>query len=898
MLLDPRTVRGKVAILAMGAALVPTVVLLCAITIEKGRLARQIDVELTRMVRDDLGGVARDMYSLCQTQNAQLTEMLKGNLNVASQAVQRKGAIRVSSANTREWNAVDQTNGSSRTVALPNLSIGGETIEANRDANTRTPVVDEVAAQVGGTCTIFQRMNAQGDMLRIATNVIDKNGARAVGTYIPAAGADGKPNPVVASVLRGETYTGRALVVDNWCLAAYRPLRDDNNEIVGMLYVGVRQENLPQLRQAFLERAVGQSGYVFVLGGSGTQKGQYIISKDGKRDGENIWEAKDADGQPFIQTMVTEAVKSSGNAVSFQRYAWKNQGDSKARMKLTAVSYYGPWDWVIGVGAYEDEFMEANRQAAAALAGLTRAAVICGVLAVVAMAMLAVVVLNTVIGRPIARLTAVANRLAVGDVDVAIDVRSQDEIGVLARAMDSMVANVKDQASAAQKIEAGDLEVEVKPRSEQDILSRSLAQVVKTLRDLVAEIGAIGKAGREGRLSVRGDAQKFRGGYHDIIEGLNGTLDAILNPINEAAGVLERVAKRDMTARVKGEYQGDHAKIKQSLNQAVVNLDEGLQQVAVAVEQVASAAAQIGSGSQALAQGASEQASSLEEVSSSLQEMNSMTRQNASSAKEAKSLAEGTRTGANKGLESMNRLSGAMERIKSSSDSTAKIVKTIDEIAFQTNLLALNAAVEAARAGDAGKGFAVVAEEVRNLAMRSAEAAKNTANMIEESVRNADSGVELNAEVLLQLQEITEQANKVGAVMTEIAASSDQQTTGVEQISTAVEQMNQVTQQNAAGSEESASAAEELAGQAEELRSLVGQFHLSAAAFTQKTAARRTHAAPPAVQPLPFKDARHALAERKAKAVRAHEPKSAKVLDPDTVIPFHNEDDAAVMGGF
>jgi len=171
----------------------------------------------------------------------------------------------------------------------------------------------------------------------------------------------------------------------------------------------------------------------------------------------------------------------------------------------------------------------------------------------------------------------------------------------------------------------------------------------------------------------------------------------------------------------------------------------------------------------------------------------------------------------------MNRLSEAMERIKSSSGSTAKIVKTIDEIAFQTNLLALNAAWKR-RGRDAGKGFAVVAEEVRNLAMRSAEAAKNTTSMIEESVRNAESGVQLNGEALGRLQEITAQSKKVGEVMSEIAAASEQQTQGSIQISVAVEQMNQVTQQNAAGSEESASAAQELSAQAEELRSLVRQF--------------------------------------------------------------------------
>lgn len=241
-------------------------------------------------------------------------------------------------------------------------------------------------------------------------------------------------------------------------------------------------------------------------------------------------------------------------------------------------------------------------------------------------------------------------------------------------------------------------------------------------------------------------------------------------------------------------------------------------------EQTASASSQVASSSQTLAQGASEQAASLEEATSALQEMASMTQKNAETAQQASSFAGEARKAAEEGHVAMTRMNDAISQIEKSAGETAKIIKVIDEIAFQTNLLALNAAVEAARAGDAGKGFAVVAEEVRNLAMRSAEAAKNTSAMIEESVTNARNGVTIVADVAKALDGINVSSTKVHSLVNEIAAASNEQAQGIHQINTAVTQMDSVTQSNAANAEESASAAEELSSQAVELSTVVARL--------------------------------------------------------------------------
>ena len=257
--------------------------------------------------------------------------------------------------------------------------------------------------------------------------------------------------------------------------------------------------------------------------------------------------------------------------------------------------------------------------------------------------------------------------------------------------------------------------------------------------------------------------------------------------------------------------------ITKPLKRSVETLNAG-------AHQVSSASGEVASSSQAQAEGASEQASSLEQTSSSLEEMASQTRHNADNAGQADQAVRETVKMVESGVASMERMNSAISEIKASTAETSKIIKTIDEIAFQTNLLALNAAVEAARAGEAGKGFAVVAEEVRNLAMRSAEAAKNTSELIARSQENADNGVAVTGEVSGQLSAIQESAAKISTLITEISAASKEQAQGIEQVNIGVAEMDKVVQQNAANAEESASAAEELSSHAAEMERIAEEL--------------------------------------------------------------------------
>ena len=257
--------------------------------------------------------------------------------------------------------------------------------------------------------------------------------------------------------------------------------------------------------------------------------------------------------------------------------------------------------------------------------------------------------------------------------------------------------------------------------------------------------------------------------------------------------------------------------ITRPINRIIAGLAEG-------AEQVTSASAQVSSSSQSLAEGASEQAAGLEETSSSIEEMSSMTKQNAENAHQAKVMMEETRQIVENVNQHMGHMAQAIGEITKSSEETGKIIKTIDEIAFQTNLLALNAAVKAARAGEAGAGFAVVAGEVRNLAMRAAESAKNTSGLIENTIKSVKSGNELTQATQGAFKKNVEIASKIGKLIDEIAAASQEQANGIEQVSKAVAEMDKVTQQNASNAEESASASEEMNAQAEQMKGFVGDL--------------------------------------------------------------------------
>ena len=353
----------KTKLLIIGGALtaLPLLVLSAMGFWQSQGMVQHAVAQADRLTYSEMDHIVRSVYSLIESHQEVNKRVIDNALNTAQDFVAKDGGISPSPESVT-WQAVNQFNRAATTVQLPRLRLGSTPLGQVYDPQTPVPLVDRVQSLLEVTCTVFQRMNEEGDMLRVATNVVNKEGKRAIGTFIPKTEPDGKPNPVVAAVLKGERFQGRAFVVNGWYITAYEPLYDDRHQVTGMLYVGVPQESVKSLRQAVMGIKVGKSGYVYVLDSTG----KYVISQGGKRDGEDISGAKDCNGNPFIKEIIRKTVGQPEGEVVEHIYPWQNPEDAAPRDKIVKLMYFKPWDWIIGVGMYTDEVAEVTAPVRAA----------------------------------------------------------------------------------------------------------------------------------------------------------------------------------------------------------------------------------------------------------------------------------------------------------------------------------------------------------------------------------------------------------------------------------------------------------------------------------------------------------------------------------------------------
>ena len=899
-----------------------------------------------RAAREKCELLLRGFLQAALVQDESTGDTLKSALAVAELTMGRMGEFKQAEGPIA-WNAVNQLTKESRDIALPSVQLGDVAIPKNGDPKAPTPFVDEVSQLTGAAATLFLRMNPEGDMLRIATSVIGADGQRAVGTYIPAVNPDGQANPVVSTILRKETYVGRAFVVSEWYLTAYKPILDGGGEVAGILFVGLPEQRGAMIK-GMVETKIGKTGYPFVM----NSKGELLVHPRTELVGKNVVkDLKLADLQQAIDK------RKEGE------FGWI-QYDFEGRQKFVMYTYFAKWDWIVSASGYIDEMnADASRQAMELLqrdmVQIYRGAVVQTpkgekqaypqIRLLDAAGKEVVAVVNGVLREDKALQTRAgvdwfemakklpAGQLYVTEVEIAKNT-GEPEIRVSAPVyLEGVLQGVavinadwnlvwdrlsgivfgktgypyvlngqgvlishpkyglKDNANLSDpkygalgklvsdrmlKGEEGVAQYEFEgqtvfaaftplklgthsytlaarmPTSEwfeisdaiQSAIGGEAKSIVRTglisilvltllggaiavafsrnlSRPIVAGVKRLVAVATQGDLSAEIDKKTLQRG--DEIGELARALQNLIDFQRKEQAVTGQMADGNWTMELA--LRSDHDDLGKAMRMLAEKINETLLQVRTAVDEVSSGTSQIADAAQSLSQGATESAASLEQISASAAQIGSQAKHNAETATQANALATSAKAAAETGAKRMGELNASMAAITESSGQIAKIIKAIDDIAFQTNILALNAAVEAARAGRHGKGFAVVAEEVRSLAARSAKAARETADLIEGSKSRVDEGNRIAKETVDALSGIVDGIVKVGDLVGEMAAASNEQAQGIAQISQGLGQIDQVTQQNTATAEETAAAAEELSGQADELRSLIGQFKLKGA---------------------------------------------------------------------
>ncbi|RMD49232.1 MAG: methyl-accepting chemotaxis protein [Ignavibacteria bacterium] len=467
--------------------------------------------------------------------------------------------------------------------------------------------------------------------------------------------------------------------------------------------------------------------------------------------------------------------------------------------------------------------------------------------------LVATLLIAPAITKPISKMMEVIREFSLGNYDVHLEINSQDEFGELANSLRQLRTAQQEKIAAAERIARGEIQ-KVEPASEKDALAHAFNKEVEIFQELMFEADKLIKANQDGNLKMRGNTERFEGGWKSFIEGINSILEAIITPINEASKVLNLLARGDLNAQMKGDYKGDYAQIKDDVNTLADSLNTAIGNVAENAESLAIAASEISSGTEELAAGADEQNLQINDIATSMDEMSKTIMDStqhattvAQSAQEAgKKAREGGKV-VNETIEGINRIAEIVlksaETIKAlgrSSHEIGEIVKVINDIAEQTNLLALNAAIEAARAGEQGRGFAVVADEVRKLAEKTTKATKEIEAMIkniqldtqgavesiEEGTKEVEKGKELAGKAGKSLGEIIDDVEKVAEVINYLAAASEQQSSSSEQITRNVENISNVTTQTADGTRRISQAAEDLYRLTENLRDVINYFKL------------------------------------------------------------------------
>ena len=420
-------IRTKLVLIGIMVSFIPLLIIMYTVINQNRRVVHMGETESLKLAYADIDHVVDNLYTLAESHQEVTQKNIDSALNVARDLASKAGGVSISDE-LHDWKAINQYTKGSRQISLPKMLVGGQWLGNISSPSQTAPLVDEVRKLVDVTCTIFQRMNPAGDMLRVATNVIKKDGQRSIGTYIPAINPDGTANPVISTVLQGKTFHGRAFVVNDWYITAYEPIYDAEHHIVGVLYGGIPQENVKSLRKAIMDMSIGKTGFVTVMDSSG----KYVISEKGIQDGADILNLRDIAGKNYIKERIQAANKLSVREIGHQRYSLNENGTDRITTRYARFVYFKPWDWIVTAEANETEFTEVADKLSALGNKSTFTILIVGLIALVITGVVWIYVSGSIV-KLIDSVVKNLKEIAQGDLTKRIEIKAGNELGDMAQ---------------------------------------------------------------------------------------------------------------------------------------------------------------------------------------------------------------------------------------------------------------------------------------------------------------------------------------------------------------------------------------------------------------------------------------------------------------------------------
>ncbi|RPH38402.1 MAG: methyl-accepting chemotaxis protein, partial [Desulfobulbaceae bacterium] len=527
---------------------VPLLFALCVVIVQNNQSTATARTESMKLADADFNHLVQGVYTLAITQQELIEKEIASSLNVAEDLAQKQGGLNLG-AEAISWDAVNQLSKEKTVVSLPKMQVGTEWLGQVKGKETIVPVVDEVRDLVQTTCTIFQKMNPAGDMLRVATNVMLADGQRAIGTYIPSTNADGSANPVIQTVMKGETFVGRAFVVNAWYITAYKPIFDAGQQIIGMLYVGVPQESTVSLRKAIMEMVVGQTGNVEVL----DSKGAYVISKEGGQDGKVVLDLKDANGLAYVQEIIKAALALGPGDVGELQTSWNESSTEESRIKLFKFTYFKKWDWVIVASTFQDEILGS--------AHLIEEKARHGLIWMVGLVLLSIVVSSSIwffVARGIARpVQDAVNRLrdiaeGEGDLTMRLESTSSDEIGEMGRwfnvfveKLQGIISKVSGNTVAVEKSSHDLMDIAAEMAEKSDDTSSRASSVATAAEEMSSNLNAVAAAMEQSSTNasmVSNAAEQMAATFGNIVRNVESATAISGKAVEQTAGTAGKMA--------------------------------------------------------------------------------------------------------------------------------------------------------------------------------------------------------------------------------------------------------------------------------------------------------------------------------------------------------------------